>query len=69
MGIRAFFHKIKIGFIRAMEPSIPYVSEKKHYGNYGEDEFACILRRELPSCKIKRNVMVSTPEGPMFKRA
>ena len=63
MGIRAFFHKIKMGFARAVEPSIPYVNEAKRYGNYGEDEFTYRLRRELPSCKIKRNVVISTPDG------
>ena len=63
MGIRAFFHKIKMGFVRAGESSIPYVDEAKRYGNYGEDEFTYRLRRELPSCKIKRNVVVSTPDG------
>ena len=63
MGIRAFFHKIKMGFVRAGESSIPYVSEAKRYGNYGEDEFTYMLRRELPSCKIKRNVVISTSEG------
>ena len=63
MGIRAFFHKIKMGFVRAVEPSIPYVNEAKRYGNYGEDEFADMLRSELPSCKIKRNVVISTAEG------
>ena len=63
MGIRAFFHKIKMGFVRAGESSIPYVNEAKRYGNYGEDEFTYMLRHELPSCKIKRNVVISTAEG------
>lgn len=63
MGIRAFFHKIKMGFVRAGESSIPYVNETKRYGNYGEDEFTYMLRRELPSCKIKRNVVISTTDG------
>ena len=63
VGIRAFFHKIKVGFVRAGEASIPYVSEAKHYGNYGEDEFTYMLCRKLPSCKIKRNVVIFTPEG------
>lgn len=57
------FHKIKMGFIRAGESSIPYVDEAKRYGNYGEDEFTHILRKALPSCKIKRNVVISTNEG------
>ena len=54
MGIRAFFHKIKMGFVRAGESSIPYVNEVKRYGNSGEDEFTYRLFRELPSCKIKK---------------
>ena len=63
MGIRAFFHKIKIGFVRAGESSIPYVNEVKRYGNSGEDEFTYRLCRELPSCKIKRNVAILIPDG------
>lgn len=63
MGIRAFFHKIKMGFVRIGESSIPSVSEAKRYGNNGEDKFIYALRRELPSCKIKKNVFISTPEG------
>lgn len=63
MGIRAFFHKIKMGFVRAGESSIPYVNEVKRYGNSGENEFTYRLCRELPSCKIKRNVAILTPEG------
>ena len=63
MGIRAFFHKIKMGFVRAGESSIPYVNEVKRYGNSGEDEFTFRLCRELPSCKIKKNVAILTPDG------
>jgi len=63
VGIRDFFHKIKIGFLRLGGSSIPYVDETKRYGNYGEDKFVYMLRHELPSCKIKRNVVISTPEG------
>lgn len=63
MGIRSFFHKIKLHFVRARESSIPYVDGVKRYGNYGEDEFAYTLYRALPTCKIKRNVIVSTAEG------
>lgn len=63
MGIRAFFHKIKMGFVRAGESSIPYVNEVKRYGNSGEDKFTYRLCRELPSCKIKRNVAILTPDG------
>ena len=63
MGIRAFFHKIRMGFVRMGESSIPYVSEAKRYGNNGEDTFVRMLRSELPSCEIKRNVIIMTPEG------
>ena len=63
MGILAFFHKIKMGFMRACESSIPYVSEAKRFGNSGEDHFAYILHQELPSCKIKRNIIITTTDG------
>ena len=63
MRIRAFFHKIKMGFVRAAESSIPCVDEAKRYGNYSEEEFTYMLQSELPFCKLKRNVVVSTDEG------
>ena len=63
MGIRTFFHKIKTGFVRTFERSIPFVDAAKRYGNNGEDEFITMLHRELPSCKIKRNVVISTSDG------
>lgn len=63
MGIRAFFHKIRMGFVRKRESSIPYVTGAKRYGDFGEDSFTYMLCRELPACQIKRNVVVSTPEG------
>ena len=63
MGIRKFFHKIKMFFVRAREYSLPDVDEAKCYGNDGEDAFTYMLRRELPSCRIKRNVIISTAEG------
>lgn len=63
MGIRSFFHKIRIGFIRRREPAIPYIDEAKRYGNKGEDTFVGMLRRELPGCKVKRNIIINTPEG------
>lgn len=65
MGIiRTFFHRIKMRFTRAREVSnVPYIDAKKHYGNSGENRFTYTLYRELPSCKIKRNVIILTPEG------
>lgn len=63
MGIRSLFHKIKLFFDRRAEASIPYTEEAKQYGNAGEDEFLYLLRRELPSCKIKRNVLIRAGES------
>lgn len=63
MGIKNFFHKVKMGFVRVCETSIPQVSSTKRYGNYGEDEFVYLLKQMLPSCKIKRNILIITPDG------
>ncbi len=63
MGIRAFFHKLKMWLARLREPAIPYVSSVKRYGNSGEDKFIYTLRRYLPNCKIKRSITVSTGEA------
>lgn len=63
MGILNFFKKIKIGFKRWREPAIPYVSSEKRFGNAGEDGFIILLKRYIPSCKIKRNVVIETSEG------
>ncbi len=63
MGIRSFFHKIKMGFVRMGETSIPYVSSIKRYGNNGEEVFIEQLEKALPDCKIKRNVMINTNDG------
>lgn len=63
MGIRSFFHKIKIGFARMGESSIPYVSSIKRYGNNGENEFAYLIRQALPACRIKRNIVINTADG------
>lgn len=63
MGIRSFFHKIKIGFVRRCENSIPYVSSTKRYGNNGEDEFAYLVKNFLPACRIKRNIVIETADG------
>ena len=63
MGIRSFFHKVKMCFVRKREISIPYVSSEKRYGNNGEEVFIEQLKRSLPDCKIKRNVMINTNDG------
>lgn len=63
MGLRSFFHKIKIGFTRMCEPSIPYTPEEKQYGDSGEEEFVLAIRSRLPDCKIKKNIIIQTSEG------
>lgn len=63
MEIKAFFHKIKTGFVRMSESSIPYTPPEKQYGNRGEDGFVSVLKTLLPDCRIKRNVVIQTPEG------
>lgn len=63
MGLRSFFHKIKVGFTRMREPSIPYTSAAKRYGDWGEDEFVFAIQSRLPDCKIKKNIIIQTIEG------
>ena len=63
MGLKNFFHKIKIGFTRMGEPSLPYTTQAKKYGDWGEDEFVYAIQSCLPDCKIKKNVIIQTLEG------
>lgn len=63
MKIRQFFHKFKMVFVRAAEQSIPNIDEAKRFGNDGEDKFEEMLKHELSSCKMKRNVVITTQEG------
>ena len=63
MGLRSFFHKIKIGFTRMGEPSIPYTTAAKKYGNWGEDEFTYAIWSRLPDCKTKKNIIIQSLEG------
>lgn len=63
MGIKEIFHKIKAGFTRCFGTPVPRVSDAKRYGDSGEDDFVSELRQWLPSCKIKRNIMILTPDG------
>lgn len=58
MGIKNFFHKIKVGFARLMGKSIPYVSSTKRYGDNGEDYFIDELKKMLPFLRIKRNIII-----------
>ena len=63
MGILDFFHKIRVGFTRIKGNSIPYISEEKMYGRHGEDNFVDSVYSRLPDCKIKRNIIIRTPDG------
>ncbi len=63
MLLRNLLCKIKIGFKRIFQPSLPVTTEAKHYGNTGENDVARLLKRYLPTCKIKQNVMIQTSEG------
>ena len=63
MGLRSFFHKIKIGFARMGESSIPYTTQAKKYGDWGEDELVYAIESRLPGCKIKKNIIIQTSEG------
>ena len=45
------------------ESSIPYTSQAKKYGDWGEDEFVYAIRSRLPDCKIKKNIIIQTSEG------
>lgn len=45
------------------EPSIPYTTEAKKYGNWGEETFVYAIQSRLPDCKIKKNIMIQTTEG------
>ena len=58
MGLKCFFHKIKIGFVRRRTPSIPYTSSAKKFGNQGESEFFDMLVDSLPECRIKKNIII-----------
>ena len=61
--IFTFIHRIRMGIIREHEAVIPLAPEAKRYGEQGENEFSRKLLNALPACKIKRNVMISTPMG------
>lgn len=63
MGLKKFFHKIKVGFARLGGTSIPDVSMTKRYGDSGENYFLDELIRALPWCRIKRNILVDSPDG------
>lgn len=45
------------------EPSIPYTTQAKQYGDAGEDEFVDAIRSLLPDCNIKKNIIIQTAEG------
>ena len=63
MFLRKIFHKIKIAFARRNGKRIPYVPPEKRYGNFGEEAFVARLKRLLPECDIKTNVVIESPRG------
>ncbi len=63
MNFRTILYKIKIGFKRIFQSSIPTTTEAKRYGNAGENDVTRLLKQLLPACKIKKNVIIQTPEG------
>ena len=63
MGLKTFFHKIKMTFVRLGETPIPNVSPEKRYGNNGEYSFIHKMREALPAAKIKQNVIINTAGG------
>lgn len=63
MGLRNILHKIKIGFVRMREPSIPRTTQAKRYGDSGERALVQALQKRLPDCRIKMNVIIRTSEG------
>ena len=66
MGLFSLINKIRIGFIRSKENSIPCESSIKKYGNFGEDKFVRDIQQVLPDCQIKRNVLVSSSDGNLI---
>ncbi|MBR5272358.1 MAG: NERD domain-containing protein [Clostridia bacterium] len=63
MIFRKFFHKIKIIILRKFGRSLPSTSQAKDYGNLGENNFTALIKKELPQCKVKKNVVISTVDG------
>ena len=64
MGIRSFFHKVKVYFQRNAEKGVvPYVAENERYGKHGEDSLVYNLAHELTNCRVKRNVLITTDMG------
>ena len=61
--LKKAFHKIKIGFDRMWEEPIPWVSDEKKYGNDGEKYVFGEMKKRLPNCQIKQNIIIQTPEG------
>lgn len=63
MGLKSFFHTIKMGFVRRRGDGLAFVPSEKRYGDNGEKEFVHALRRKLPDCSIKKNVVIMTDSG------
>ena len=63
MSLRRLFHKIKIGFIRMRANTLPPVSSTEIYGINGENQFVRLMKKALPTCRIKQNIVIDSPDG------
>ncbi len=58
-----FFNNIKLFFARCFGTSLPHVSEQKYYGMEGEKQLSEKILKQIPSCRIKNNIIIQTQEG------
>ena len=63
MDLKEFLHAAGVGFARLLGKGMPRTTAVKQYGSAGEDSLVQALRRELPGCRVKQNVLVQTGEG------
>jgi len=49
--------------MRMGESSIPYTTQAKKYGDWGEDKFIYAIQSRLPNCKLKKNIIIQTADG------
>jgi len=59
-----FFRKLAVGFKRTFSSnSLSLLTQEKQYGNNAEYDFNDEIKKSLPGCKIKTNVLVETKSG------
>ena len=60
----SIFHKLKVGLERFFTGDcLPTATEAKRYGNEAEFRLSDFLKKRIPDCMLKRNVVVSLPDG------